>query len=106
MTDEWPRAYNPYDDNSEVDTSQTVWIYPHIAGQTEALAEWAGSEQTLFVNGGPVVVLPGSRPIPERLVGLDQVAVSDGVHSIKAMDGGLIGSRYRRADFVEAPPVD
>ena len=100
----WPQPYHPITDGV-VDTTVTVQVYPHEPGGTDALIGWAGGT-VVVVNGGPCIVLSTPRPVADRLVGLGDVVIDDGEHSVKALRGDRLGSSYRRADLDEAPPVD
>ncbi len=54
-----------------------VEAFQHTPLNTAELVEWAGGETTT-VNGGPVVVVGGTRRAVERLCGLGDFAVRDG----------------------------
>ena len=105
MTD-WPRDYHPIDDG-EIDYSRTVSLYPHQAGRTDDLIEWAGGATVVTVNGGPCLILSTTRPVASRLVGLGDAVVDDGEHSVTAVPGGEISAHYWPADTAAGlPPVD
>lgn len=74
---DWPRPYHPVTNDGEVDTDVTVELYQHTATNTDQLVEWCGGERA-FVNGGPVVLVGGSRRAVDRLCGLGDYAVRDG----------------------------
>lgn len=54
-----------------------VEVVQHTPLNTSEVATWAGGEVG-FVNGGPVVVVGGTRKAVDRLVGLGDFAVRDG----------------------------
>lgn len=54
-----------------------VDVYQHTPLTTDAVAEWCGGDRTV-VNGGPVVVVGGTRKAVDRLCGLGDFAVRDG----------------------------
>lgn len=101
---DWPRDYHPIHDG-QIDRTRTVQLYPHQPGGLDQLRDWCGGGDTAFVNGGPVLIVPGTGPCAQRLVGLGDVAVADGDHPLRAVPGGEISARYSPADLDEAPPV-
>lgn len=103
---DWPKNYHPIDDG-QIDYSRTVAIYPHEAGRTDELAEWAGGATVVLVNGGPCLILSTTRPVTSRLVGLGDVVIDDGEHSVTALPGGELSAHYWPAGVeAELPPVD
>lgn len=74
---EWPRAYHPVRPDGTVDTSRTVELYVHTVENTVQVAAWCGGEIAI-VNGGPVVVVGGTKRAVERLCGLGDFAARDG----------------------------
>lgn len=92
---EWPRPFHPVIDG-EVDLGVTVEVYQHLPGQTaEFVADTDGDE--LFLNGGPVVLLPGTRKAADRLVGLGDYAAKTG-SSWRAEPADGFFARYLRAE--------
>lgn len=102
---DWPRDYHPIIDGV-IDTDTTVQIYPHLPDRTSDLTDWVGGGAVVQVNGGPVVVLPTNRPVPDRLVGLGDLAVQHADTSVRALPGGELGSHYSPTDLPGPPPVD
>jgi hypothetical protein len=101
---DWPKPFHPVTDGV-VDTDETVQIFPLMPEGADALLEWAGGGDSLVVNGGPCVVLPGTRKVRDRVVGLGDVAVADSV-GVKSCPGGELAARYTPAGADEAPPAD
>lgn len=60
-----------------VSGGDSVEVVQHNPLNTEQLAMWAGGD-VAFINGGPVVVVGGTRKAVDRLVGLGDYAVRDG----------------------------
>lgn len=98
---DWPRRYHPIVDGVVED--RTVEVFAHEPGRTDALAAWADGEQVV-VGGQPVVILPGTRRVRDRLVGLGDVAVADS--SLYALRGDLLAAHLYPAGADEPPPVD
>lgn len=44
----------------------------------DALIDWSGGDVVGVLNGGPLVLLPGTRPAAQRMVGLGDFAVKAG----------------------------
>lgn len=74
---DWPRPCHPVALNGDPDPTVTVELYQHTALNTADLAAWCGGEIAL-VNGGPVVIVGGTRRAADRLCGLGDYAVRDG----------------------------
>jgi hypothetical protein len=72
---DWPRSMQPATDGEPV--GDPVEVFQHNALNTDELVVWAGGDRG-FVNGGPVVVVGGTRRAVDRLVGLGDYAVRDG----------------------------
>lgn len=72
---DWPRRMQPVADGEP--TGDPVETYQHTPLTTAELATWSGGDIG-FVNGGPVVVVGGTRRAAARLVGLGDFAVRDG----------------------------
>lgn len=77
----WPHPFHPAEVDATgavvADEAVTVEVFQHRPDLTDQLVAWSGGE-LLVVNGGPVVLLPGSRRAAQRLVGLGDYAVRDG----------------------------
>lgn len=101
---DWPRPFHPVVDG-RIDRDRTVEVFAHLAGRSGDLTAWAGGE-VVMVGGAPCVILPGQRPCAQRLVGLGDVAVADGVTSVFGVPGGELSTRLWPADVDEAPPAD
>jgi hypothetical protein len=102
---DWPRPYHPVVDG-DVDRATVLHVYAHTPGRADALIAWAGGGEVTLVAGAPCVILPGSRPYTSRLVGLGDVAVSDGRTSAYAVSGAELSTRLWPVDVDEAPPAD
>lgn len=74
---DWPRPYHPVTADNQVDTTVTVELYQHTVATTQSLREWCGGE-VAYVNGGPVVIVGGTRRAADRLCGLGDYAARDG----------------------------
>jgi hypothetical protein len=72
----WPHPFNPLI-NGEPDAEVTVQVFQHRPDLTAQLVDWCSGDR-LTLNGGPVVLLPGTRPANQRLVGLGDFAVRAG----------------------------
>ena len=107
---DWPAECHPLREDGSTDFDVTVELYPHMPTQAEALSAWCaehGATTTeLFLNGGPVLLLSGSRTVPQRLAGLGDIVVRPPTGSLFAFPGGELGGRYIRADHIYPPPVD
>ena len=68
---DWPRPMRPTAGGDPVE------VFQHTPLTTDQLTTWTGGE-VAFVNGGPVVVVGGTRKAVDRLVGLGDFAVRDG----------------------------
>lgn len=81
------------DDNGLApDEDVTVELYPLRPDLTQSFLAWAGGDP-LLVGGATAVLLPGTRPAKDRLVGLgDYAARRDG--KVWAEPAGGIGQRY------------
>lgn len=75
MSDESQRMRARNSDGAPV--GELLEVVQHNPLNTDQLAMWAGGDVAL-VNGGPVVVLGGTRKAVDRLVGLGDYAVRDG----------------------------
>lgn len=93
---DWPRRYHPVKGSGELDTATVVELYQHTVATTLALAHWAGGE-VAFVNGGPIVIVGGTRRAADRLCGLGDYAVRDGDRWWAEPADGLY-QRFRPAD--------
>lgn len=93
--DEWPRLFHPVDDGV-ADAGVTVEVFQHQPGRTDALLAWAGGDapDVLLINGGPAVLLPGTRRAADRLVGLGDYAVREPGHSVKAEQADGFSQRF------------
>ena len=74
---DWPRDYHPVTADNDLDTSTVVELYQHTVATTLSLAEWCGGE-VAHINGGPVVIVGGTRRAADRLCGRGDYAVRDG----------------------------
>lgn len=92
---DWPRAFHPVDADGEPDTATVVELFQHTALNTADVALWCGGE-TAMVNGGPVVVVGGTRRAVDRLCGLGDYAARDGDRWWAEPADGLY-QRYRPA---------
>lgn len=93
--DEWPRPFHPVNDG-ETDTGVVVEVFLHRPDLTNQLLVWAGghADDVLLINGGPTVLLPGTRRASDRLVGLGDFAVKEPGHSVKAEQADGFSTRY------------
>lgn len=90
---DWPRLYHPVGPDNEPTTDVTVELYVHTVATTQSLREWCGGE-VAFVNGGPVVIVGGTRRAADRLCGLGDYTVRDGDRWWAETADGLY-QRYR-----------
>lgn len=72
---DWPRRMQPHTGGEP--TGDMVEVFVHTPLNTADVVVWAGGDRG-FVNGGPVVVVGGTRKAVDRLVGLGDFAVRDG----------------------------
>lgn len=100
---DWPRPYHPVVDGVP-NTTRTVEVYPHEPGRTDLLAAWVEAADVLTVGGQPCIVLPGTRRVRDRLVGLGDVAVRD-ADTLRAVPGGELAGSVFPADVEEVPPA-
>lgn len=70
-------------------------VVQHTPLNTAELAAWSGGDIG-FANGGPVVVVGGTRKAVDRLVGLGDYAVRDGDRFWAEPAAGF-GQRYQPA---------
>lgn len=93
--DEWPRPFHPVADG-EPDTDVTVEVFLHRPDLTDQLLAWAGGDaaDVLLINGGPTILLPGTRRAADRLVGLGDYAVKEPGHSVKAEQADGFSQRF------------
>jgi hypothetical protein len=96
MLESWhPAEPDAAGDALVVDTTITVHVIQlRPTNLAEVLDETGGDE--LFLNGGPVVLLPGNRRSAERLVGLGDYAVKAG-ESWHAEPADGFNNRFQRA---------
>lgn len=92
---EWPRLFHPVEDGVP-DLAVDVQVFQHQPGRTDQLLAWADAEveDVLLINGGPAVLLPGTRRSADRLVGLGDYAVKVDGHSVKAEPADGFFTRY------------
>jgi hypothetical protein len=90
---DWPRPYHPINADGDPDTDTVVELFQHTVATTDELTAWCGGE-TAFVNGGPVVIVGGTRRAVDRLCGLGDYAVRDGDRWWATPADGLY-QRYR-----------
>lgn len=90
MTD-WPRTMQPVTGGEP--TGDPVEAYQHTPLTTDELTAWCGGDRG-FVNGGPVVVVGGTRRAVDRLVGLGDYAMRDGDRFWSEPADGF-GQRYQ-----------
>lgn len=65
-------------DGLDTDTTETVEVAQFVSGDMDGFLELTGGTLIGVVNGGPLVLLPSTRPAAERLVGLGDFAVRRG----------------------------
>lgn len=94
---DWPRTFHPLDEDGQPDQTRTVEVFLHRPDLTEALLAWTGGEQ-LVVNGGPAVLLPGTVPATQRLVGLGDFAARVGETKFRRELADGFATRYQPAD--------
>ena len=99
-----PRDYHPIDDGA-IDRDRTVQMWSHNPTNTDQLIDWVGGGETILVNGGPCLILPGTRRVRDRLAGLGDVVVNDD-GSFRALPGGELSANYWPADLEQPPPAD
>jgi hypothetical protein len=92
---DWPRTFLPLDDDGQADDRQPVELFQHRPDTTDDLAAWCDG-QTILVNGGPVVLLPGTRA-DRQIVGLGDYALrtDGGRYRVEYADG--LATRYTPA---------
>lgn len=73
----WPAHFHPVNDDGEPDATRTVEVNQLRPDRVADFLAWSDGTE-LLLNGGPVVLLPGTRPAAQRLVGLGDFAVRDG----------------------------
>lgn len=71
--DTWPHPFRALDDIGQP-TGDAVEVHQLRPDLLDAFLTWSGGTP-LLVNGGPAVLLPGTRPAAERVVGLGDFAV-------------------------------
>jgi len=87
---DWPRPMQTIPGGDEVE------VFQHTPLNTDQLTAWTGGDVG-FVNGGPVVVVGGTRKAVDRLVGLGDFAVRDGDRFWAEPADGF-GQRYQTVD--------
>lgn len=95
FVERYPHPHHPVV-NGEPDLDVTVEVFQHRPAETAALLAWAGGDEVM-VNGGPAVVLPGTRPFTDRLVGLGDFVVRDGRTSGRRYPADGFHQRFRPA---------
>lgn len=88
----WPHPHHPVTDG-EPDVPVTVEVFQLRPDLVAEFLGWSGGEE-LFVNGGPAVLLPGSRRAADRIVGLGDYAVQDQMGRFTAEPAAGWANRY------------
>lgn len=93
--DTCPATLRPLDADGRP-RGRTVEVFQLRPDLVAEFVAWSGGQQ-LLLNGGPVVLLPGTAPAASRLVGLGDYAVRDG-DTLRAEPAAGFAQRYQPDD--------
>lgn len=95
---DWPRTYVPLDaDGQLIPDGEPLELFLHRPDLTEDLLAWSGGT-VLTLNGGPVILLPGTAPAGQRLVGLGDHALRSASGQLRAEPADGFATRYQPAE--------
>jgi hypothetical protein len=94
----FPHPFHPVDDDGTPDPDVTVEVFQVRPDTIAEFLAWSGADELGVVNGGPVFLLPGTRPAAERLCGLGDFAVRRDTGSVRSWPADGFYQRYQPAD--------